>query len=329
MSERPFFVVGCPRSGTTLFRDVLRSHPRLTIAPESGGLPKLYRRHGDPRSRREARLLATDFLRSHSLRLWQLELEPSDLEEACSFAALVSAVYEAWARKRSKPRWGDKTPQHVLAIPLLARLFPTAQFVHVIRDGRDVALSLAAKGWGQRSPYTAAVFWRRCVEAGLGDGRPLGPERYHELSYEELITRPEPTLRRVCAFLDEDFDPAVLRPTRIPVPSSEVLWPAAFEHEIHADNCCRWKRELPPADRAVFESVAGELLRRVGYKTERAVRAPGRSERLRWRARDVVGLVHWRMTTWDRVPRAQTTLLHSRSLVLKWLGRTGARARGT
>jgi hypothetical protein len=326
MSERPIFIVGCPRSGTTLLRDLLRSHPRLSFPPESGGLPELYRLHGEPRSRRQARLLAGDLLRSHSLAVWGLDLEPADLENAGSFAAVVSAPYEAWARREGKPRWGDKRPQHVLALPLLVRLFPDAQILHVLRDGRDVALSLAGKAWGQRSAYTAAAYWRRCVEAGLVDGRPLGPDAYHELTYEELVAAPESTLRRVCAFLHEEFDPAVLRPARLP-PPGPAQQPARLEGRVDAGRAGRWRTELPAADEVVFESVAGDLLRRLGYETLGRTRPLRRLERARWRTRDAAARLRWRATAWDRVPRALTTCRRSRSLVLRRLGLTGIRSR--
>jgi len=317
VTERPVFVVGCPRSGTTLLRDLLRSHPRLSFPPESGGLPRLYRVHGDPPSDRRARLLAAELLGSHSLERWGLDLRPADLEQARSFVAVVTPAYEEWARREGKPRWGDKTPQHVLAIPLLARLFPTAQFVHVLRDGRDVAVSLAGKRWGQRSAYTAAVAWRRYVEAGLAGGRPLGAGRYHELSYERLLGAPEPTLRRLCAFLEEDFEPAMLKPSRMPlVEGQPPLWPARFDDRLDAASVARWTRERPASEEVVFESVAGDLLRRLGYETRGTTRALGRAERARWRGRDALGLVRWRLTAWDRVPRARTTCLHARSLVL-------------
>ena len=323
MTERPIFVVGCPRSGTTLLRDLLRSHPRLSFPHESGGLPGLYRVHGDPRSDREARLLAADFLGSHSVRQWNPGLRPADLERGRTFAAVVTPAYELWARGEGKPRWGDKTPLHVLEIPQLVGLFPTAQFVHLVRDGRDVALSLAGKGWGQRCAYTAAVQWRRCVEAGLADGRPLGASCYHELSYEELLAAPESTLRRLCAFLDEDFVPALLRPSRIPLPAARPpQWAPGLADRLDAAGVARWKRELPADEEVVFESVAGDLLRRLGYETHGETRALGRLECARWEARDLLALTRWRLTAWDRVPRARTSCLRAGSRLLVRLGRT-------
>src|SRR3954453_16511803 len=116
MRERPIFVVGCPRSGTTVLRDLLRSHSRLFFPRESCGLPGLYRIHGDPRSDREAGPLAADFLDSHAVGDWNLGPQPAELEHGRSFAEVIRPACEAWARSQGKSRWGDKTPQHVLAI---------------------------------------------------------------------------------------------------------------------------------------------------------------------------------------------------------------------
>ena len=268
VTERTVFIVGCPRNGTTLLRDLLRSHPRLTFPPESGGLPgrtgcTAFRR---TTARRACSPLASSA--SHSVRDWNLTLQPADLERGRSFTAVVVPAYEAWAGSEGKPRWGDKTPQNVLAIPLLIGLFPTAQFVHVVRDGRDAALSLAGKGWGQRSAYTAAGrLLAPLRRAGRRDGRPLGAARYHELQYEDMLAEPEVTLRALCAFLGEDFDPSLLRPTRIPLAAGRPQpWDSRFDERLGPASVGRWRREMSEPEEIVFESVAGELLVQLGSR---------------------------------------------------------------
>ena len=163
------------------------------------------------------------------------------------------------------------------------------------------------------------------IEAGLEDGRALGAGRYHGLTYEELLATPEPVLRSLCSFLGEDFDPVLLQPTRIPRPDAQpVQWDDRFDRKLDASSVARWRREMPAADEIVFESVAGDLLRQLGYETDGVTRAIGRVERERWEWRDRAGLVHWRLTAWDRLPRARTSCLRTRSRVLKRLGRTAA-----
>lgn len=325
MHDRPILIVGCPRSGTTLVRDLLRSHPRLTIPSETNLLPNLYRLHGDPRSAREARLLASDFLRSSPVRRWRLDLRPEELEGHRTFVGVVHGAFDAWAAQEGKVRWGDKTPMHAVELPLVLEIFPGGQVVHVIRDGRDVAVSLARQPFGPTATYNAAVTWRRCVEEAQAAGASLGPDGYHEVRFEELLAEPEPVLRRLCAFLGEEWDPAALTPSRLPPPGPvPALW-ADRPSAIDRTNAGGWRTRLALADRVVFESVAGETLERLGYGPVGETRAIGRVERLRWDASDFAGKIGWRLTAWDRGPRAATNLRLIRARVLRDLGRTGAR----
>src|SRR5262249_20192115 len=155
LSESPIFIVGCPRSGTALLRDLLRSHPRLSFPGESHFIPALYRGYGDPNNEREACALASRILESAWVKAWGLALEPSAFAGERSYAKIVSRIFEAWAEKERKPRWGDKTPRYVVEIPLLMKLFPDAKILHIIRDGRDVALSWISAGFGPRNVFTA------------------------------------------------------------------------------------------------------------------------------------------------------------------------------
>ena len=167
----PVFIVGCPRSGTTLLRNLLSSHPHLAFRGESHFIPSFLGRHGDPPDERAARKLATEILNLRWVRDWGLELVPGDFAAERSFSAIVARLYAEVVRVEGKRRWGDKTPQYVLEIPLLFRLFPDARVLHIIRDGRDVALSWLAVNFGPENVYTSALEWRKYVEAGRGAAR--------------------------------------------------------------------------------------------------------------------------------------------------------------
>jgi len=138
-SGSPIFIVGCARSGTTLLRDLLRAHPRLTFPIESHFIPAFGKAYGDPRSAREAIRLARRILNFGWVRPWGLPLAPEDFADCRSYRQVVCRLFEAWARQENKPRWGDKTPRYVLWIPELVALFPGAKIIHIYRDGRDVA----------------------------------------------------------------------------------------------------------------------------------------------------------------------------------------------
>ncbi|MEA3377466.1 MAG: sulfotransferase [Chloroflexota bacterium] len=186
LPERPFFIVGSPRSGTTLLRFILSSNPRLHVPGETGFLPFLPKdAAGELSPHQVERVLQ---------RIGQLNRNWDEMvEDVTSFTESLRQptlrhVLEPLYRRKIAPygarRWGDKTPSYVRYIPTLDQIFPTAQFVHVIRDGRDVTLSALAK-WGQERWYMDSYYllknWARNVTQGREAGRRLGPDRYLEM----------------------------------------------------------------------------------------------------------------------------------------------------
>jgi hypothetical protein len=258
VTESPVFIVGCARSGTALLRNLLRSHSRLAFPSESAFLPTLYRGFGDPRSDREARRLADRILRLRTVRTWGLLLTPDSLAHCRSYAELTSKLYREVARREGKARWGDKTPVYVLHIPTLLEIFPAAKVIHIYRDGRDVALSWIAAGFGPLNVLTAAEQWRHRVLTGRREGSRF-PGSYHEVRYEAILAEPEKTMRGVCEFIGEAFEEGVLRPT----PPQGV----ASDAEIVSGNMDKWKRHMSPTQLSLFEGVAGDLLASLGYET--------------------------------------------------------------
>ncbi|MDX6657550.1 MAG: hypothetical protein QOH62_2343 [Solirubrobacteraceae bacterium] len=316
-TERPILIVGCPRSGTTLLRDLLRAHSRITIPDETAVLPALLRAHGDPADARAARRLASDLLVCNGVRLWGLDLTPPDLEHHRSFSALVAAVYGEWARLEDKPRWGEKTPQYVHELPAMRQVFPDAQVVHVIRDPRAVTASLLGRSWGPATARSAALAWRECVLAGRRDGPPLGSDGYHELRYEELVADPERVLRALCEFLGERYEPQMLRPNRLTMqPGRPLPWnsPGAETSVVPgpaADDA------LGPRDRAAVAWEAGDLMEELGYGPVGPRRPPYPGERARNAIVDRAAWARYRLTTWDRGPRLRETLAVRRSLIAR------------
>jgi hypothetical protein len=327
VTESPIFVVGCSRSGTGLLRDLLRSHPSITFPLESHFIPGFYRGFGDPRTDREARALAARILRLGWVRRWDLRLDPSSLAHCRSYRELIAALYEELARREGKPRWGDKTPHYVADIPLLLELFPAARIIHIYRDGRDVALSWMATHFGPANLYTAAKAWKRLVTTGRRDGGQSSS--YLEVRYEALLSDPEETMRRVCDFTGEDFTDAVLRPSRLPrFPHRPILGrrprrALSSETEIVARNAGRWRREMTPRDRSLFEGVAGDLLAQLGYETEGATRSLSRGRRLACRAHAAGRITARRLN--HRDPWPATFLFTREARIRHWLRTLGER----
>jgi Sulfotransferase family len=332
VDEAPIFIVGCPRSGTGLLRDLLRSHPRLAFPTESHFIPDFYRGFGDPRSDREACRLAGRILRLRWVRRWDLALEASSLAHCRSYRQVISALYREFARRERKARWGDKTPHYVAELPLLVELFPAARVIHIYRDGRDVALSWLATQHGPANLYTAATAWKRFVAAGRRHGA-MHADAYLEVRYETLLGQPEATMRRVCAFLEEDFDAAVLRPSRSRrighrgIVGGPRLSPRPSETEIAAGNHGRWRHEMSPGDRSLCEGVAGDLLSELGYETEGASRLLSPGRKLACRAHERCRALARSLN--NREPSPATFLFMREARIRSWrstLARPGGRS---
>jgi len=182
----PFFIVGCPRSGTSLLRDLLRSHPRISIPGESHFLPAFFRGYGDPGDEPGAPRLAERILGLHWVKAWLLPLTPDVFAGDRTFRQVVTRLFAAHAASEGRERWGDKTPHYVREIPTLVEIFPGCRIIHIYRDGRDVALSWLATGFQPRNLFTAARTWKEYVCAGRQSGRTLPPEFYLEVRYESL-----------------------------------------------------------------------------------------------------------------------------------------------
>lgn len=291
MSRPPFpFFVGCGRSGTTLVRALVDGHPAMAVPPESHFVVALAPRRGEvfaPGAFADA-LAASD-----RFALWGMDRAAVagavEAAGAATYPDAVRAVFAGWAADRGKARYADKTPGYVVHIPALAALFPEATFVQVVRDGRDVAASFVELGWAA-GVTEAALHWRLRVRRGRRDGRALGSGRYHELRYEDLVADPEAALRRLCDQIDVAWDPAMLdhraRAADVARTTSHPDYHRRLAAPVTAD-LRDWRRDLPEADVARIEAVAGDALAELGYdrsglRPPTRLRAEAAAARARW-----------------------------------------------
>jgi Sulfotransferase family len=296
-----------------MLRDLLRSHPNLSIPPESYFIPRFYWAWGDPTSGREARALARRILALRSVRRWELEVEPSACTPCRSFAEVLDVIYGEFARREGGRRWGDKTPDQVRDIPTLARIFPRAKIIHVFRDGRDVALSWARHPFGPRNLFAAATKWKRHVSAGRRDG-PALRDSYIEVRYEDLLRDPMNAMRKVCEFLDEPFTEDVLRPApRYRMYAWRTMRQGTFRErtEIERHNHGNWKTLMPLADRMLFESIAGDLLVELDYEVEGLAQAIPRRRRAWWALDNEIRSSLSRTRVRQLAVRDTVTMLHA------------------
>jgi len=266
----PVIVLGVGRSGTTLLRVMLDRHSELAIPYESFFVPQLAHRHG---RRPQLDEFLDDLGRLRTLYDWGIK--PDDvrprLRQGMTTGEAIAAIFETYAERQGKPRWGDKTPLYMQQLPLLERIVPTAFWVHLVRDGRDAALSFlelpegfSGKTWAQ--PHTVAQFaarWRTEILAARRLGRHTG-SRYLELRYEDLVAEPERELRRVCEHASLRWEPAMLDHTRV----SDTAHMPEHRNLAHppTPGLRDWRSQMSREDALAFEHVAGDLLRGAGYE---------------------------------------------------------------
>jgi hypothetical protein len=285
----PFvFIVGCPRSGTTLLRRVVNAHPQVAIPHETHWVPDFFQKRVGLTPDGLVTPELIDRLVAHR-KFPKLGVSRQQLEgllgagAAVPYARFVTGVYDLHGQGQGKALVGDKTPEYGRKIRTLHGLWPEAKFVHLIRDGRDVCLShlnwqvKAAKlsrrlrTWDEDPVSTAAVWWEWNVRLVREAGGALGPGLYHELRYEALVARPEEECGKLCAFLGLPYDAAMLRfhegRTRAdPTLDAKRAWRPI------TPGLRDWRTEMPAEGQERFEASAGDLLGELGYP--RAVSRP-------------------------------------------------------
>jgi hypothetical protein len=287
----PFpFVVGCNRSGTTLLRAMLDAHPDLAVPPEAYFTLRALR-PGSPDAPFAPAARLAEIEANRSFATWALPpgaLAGVTAAPPADPAELVRAVYRVYAEHHGKPRAGDKTPRNVLHVPTIAAALPEARFVHLVRDGRDVVPSVREHLLGPESLPATIDYWRDRVLAGRRAGATLGPDRYLEVRYEDLVADPEAVLPTVCRFLGLDYTPSMLDyPGR-----AERLIAGTWDARRHAGvgrpptaGVRDWRTAMAPADLRLFDELAGDLLDELGYGRSGLSPSAGARARARaWRA---------------------------------------------
>jgi Sulfotransferase family len=280
------FVVGVSRSGTTLLRLMLDSHPDMAIPPETHFIPaailacrrSLRRRRAFMKAVTSAPFWLDNHLDEDELRAGIHRLN------SFSVGAALRVFYKLYAKERGKTRWGDKTPFYVRRMRDIQMVLPEARFIHLIRDGRDVALSLKDLWFGPNSIEETAAHWVSAIENARRQSPALSG--YLEIRYEALILQTETTLKKICDFIDLPWSPAMLdyhlsaeerlkemvQPLNL---NDERVIQAEERKAIHKmtsqpprnDRIGVWKTEMDTSNLSRFDSIAGHMLRELGYDT--------------------------------------------------------------
>ena len=212
----PIFIIGVDRSGTTLLSLMMASHSRIAIPYESHFFIPFYKNissYGDLTQRKNRELLVNEILSERYVRRWDQKINISDIniDKCTSLALTINQIYTAYAKKLGKDIWGDKSPDHTKEIHIINRLFPDSRFIHIIRDGRDVASSLVQQWWGPGDFITAICYWKYTIECARKMLRMLPEYRFIELNFENLIVDPENQLKNITKFLGLEFEQSMIR----------------------------------------------------------------------------------------------------------------------
>lgn len=260
---------------------MLHAHPRIAIPPETRFLLTTYRsrnKYGDLRVESNRQALARDITGNRKTLFYDLRLDPQEIVAEITsgpptIGSAFGTIFRAYARRFGKPRWGDKRPGYYECIPGLLRMFPDAQIVHLIRDGRDCVASLKSMPWAQQDIFEAISTWVEAIDSGRRAARRLPADAYVEIGYERLVTDPEGQLRALCDFFGEDYDPAMAEPHKVAdaIPKRKT-WHAENRRPITSAPSGSWKDRLEPWEISLCEGVMGRRLQEIGYELSDAPR---------------------------------------------------------
>lgn len=294
MTNPYVFIVGCQRSGTTLLKRMLNAHPRLAVTSESNWIARLFEKKAglSPQGLVSPELLS--FLLADPA-FTRLNIDRKELEaliragQQVTYSEFVSGVFNLYGRAQGKALVGNKTPAHIRRLGTLHALWPKARFVHLIRDGRDVCLSIAKwpaaqqkkpgtfATWKEDPVTTTALWWELHVQLGRQARSWLGPELYYQMRYESLVEYPAEESAALCTFLGLPYNRAMLgfhegRTIDDPKLESKERWlPATV-------GLRDWRSEMAAEQVERFEAAVGPLLDELGYPRAFPVPSPERLE---------------------------------------------------
>lgn len=274
----PFFV-GVGRSGTTLLRSIFDAHSEMAVANESRFVVWMAdhrARYGKDGAFARDQFLA-DLLDNRRVpsRVREWGLEPEAIrsrladERPTQLADAVRSVFALYAERQDKCRYGDKTPRYVRNVDVVAGLLPEARIVHLVRDGRDVALAVGDVDFGAANLTQSAHRWAHRVKRAEAAGSRLGPTRYRLVRYEDLTDDPETVVNGLCRFLALDYEPGMLRYFEHPDAVFSGLGEQAHHDHLRlpvTKGLRDWRRQMSSDDVARFEAVAGYALAELGYE---------------------------------------------------------------
>lgn len=276
--DRPIFVVGYERSGTTLLMLMLGNHPKLAF-PEVGWLfPRIYpwrHTYGDLSIDANFRTMAAEMLFGLNKPLWGMDLNPATaVDEICglaperSFAGVYTAMHRRFLSQfPGKERWGQKTPNNLYFVPQILENFPDAQIICITRDGRDASANSLESAFGAGHIYMAAHTWDAAARFVMPFREQYDAHTWHDVTYEELVQQPIETLHRVCGFLNEDYSPDMMEFHKKPMAQARGRQRdhSLLGKPVNTEHLGLHRRLLSQRDLGIYAAVAGESHLALGY----------------------------------------------------------------
>ena len=273
--KAPVFVLGCPRSGTTVLYHMLLSAGNFAIyRAESNVFNLLVPKFRGMRRAADRKRVLDVWLKSKLFRVSGLDagqISARIMSDCRSGGDFLRILMHEIAAQQGVTRWADCTPEHLLHMQEIKDQIPDALFIHIVRDGRDVALSYAKQGWSHPLPWdredrigVAGLYWEWLVRKGQEQGKRLGSD-YLEVRFEDLVSKAQETLSRVGSFIGQDLDYQSIQRAGIgsvSKPNSSF----AGESEGAFNPVARWKNKMSPEQISNFEALVGRALRRLGYE---------------------------------------------------------------
>lgn len=277
--ERPVFVIGSERSGTTLLMAMLGCHPRLAVPEVAWYYPRFRPylfTYGDLGKTGNLRTLCHEMAYGLRSPFWGIPVNPATFGDEIteraqalqhSFAGAYAAMFERYAEHEKKPRWGEKTPYNLFYIAQILEDFPNAQFVFIYRDGRDVSAEFLDASFGPTNIHSAARLWLLGQDAVKPWRTRLPADQWFEIRYEDFVREPEQHLRRLCTYLREDYAGEMLQFHATPVAKKrgQTKDNRAVAEPVSDKHIGIYRQLLSLRDQRIMAGIAGDRLREYGY----------------------------------------------------------------
>lgn len=275
--REPIFIIGMPRSGTTLLSMILNAHSQLAISPETHYFTKYWHRCEQDnclQDKEKAKGFVNCFLSSDEVK--DMGFSVKEVEEIyntliqdknLTHKTILQTILSKYASKQGKTIWGEKTPAHLEYVPVIATLFPNARFICIVRDPRDVSLSLRKVPWNRGNVFHHARRWKRYIQMSQYYAQQYYPN-FLEIKFEDLLANPESVIYTICSYLGLPFEVDMLafhKKARLNFDLAKEPWKAKSIQPLDQHNTMKWLNQMPAYEVKVIEIIARKELKQKNY----------------------------------------------------------------